>query len=147
MRGLRRRLGQDDDGDDSGLFYTPGGPGVIQAGGPTYEPGTGPSTPPDILPTGIPGGAGATSLPSSILQNIATGGLNLNPATSAATLLAAAQLPGAPATVIQAAQQYRAANPITAAASSPLGGFPAYYWVIGGLALLALVGLAAHKRR
>jgi len=144
-RRLGRRLGQD---DDSGLFYTPGEGGVIQAGGPTYEPGAGPApSPPDISATGIPGSAAAApSLTSQQLQNIATGGLNVTPGTTPATLLQAAQLPGAPASVVQAAAQYRAANPITAGISQSLLGFPLYYWILGGLGLFALAALASKRR-
>lgn len=144
-------LGDDGDGgDDSGLYYTPGGSGVIQAGGPTYEGSNLPAiTIPDLSASGIPLSAGASGeLTSAELSAIATtpvgqGTTSPYATTTAATLLAAAKSTSASPLVKQAAAQYTAANPISAAAASALSsttaGIPTILLLGGGALLLVLV--------
>jgi len=147
-----RGLGQDDGGDDSGLFYTPGAPGVIQAGGPTYEPGGGTIAPPDVSASGIPlapsGGLTPAQLLNLAITPMSTPGMI--PSVAPGTLLSAATLPGAPAVVKAAAAQYSAANPVSAAVapalSSTVGGIPTLLLVGGGALLLVVVMSKKRKK-
>ncbi len=69
------------------------------------------------------------------------------PSVSPQTLLQAAALPGAPAVVQQAAQQYAAANPIsTWLQGQIIKGVPNYL-LAGGLGLLVLIPLMGGRRR
>jgi hypothetical protein len=113
--------------------------------------------PPEIpySPTGVPGSQYGGSMPltqpppilSTIDQSLLSVG-NQAPATPPATLLAAAQLPGAPASVVQAAAQYRAANPIGSIFAGTTGGISNTTLILGGgAALLLLVAVGSQKRK
>ncbi|MGH9501654.1 MAG: hypothetical protein ACRD20_02255 [Terriglobales bacterium] len=126
LRGSRSRLG------DSGYVYATG-PNAGQAATGISVLTDLPPDPSDIF--NFPATAPYLG-PSSIAL----------PSVSPSTLLAAANLPNAPAVVKQAAAQYSAANPVTSWFSgSMLAGIPNYLLAGGGL--LLLLALSGGKRR
>ncbi len=105
-------------------------------------------------PTGLPFD-GSTSImppdtsggltPAQLTKLATTPAGQLTPGVTPATLLAAASLPGAPGVVVQAAAQYKAANPVSSALSGTILGFPMIY--AAGAGALFLVLLSSRKRK
>jgi hypothetical protein len=69
------------------------------------------------------------------------------PSVSPSTLLAAANLPNAPAVVKEAAAQYQSSNPVSAWFSGSTLGIPNYLLAGGGGLLILIPLLKSGKRR
>ena len=163
LRGLRslRRLGCGTCGpkrlgQDSSIYDTQYGGGGAAA----YESSAGGvinATDPQIaidananaaFRSAVASGQGSGLSPAQ-LTNLAITPGNMMPGVAPSTLLAAAALPNAPAAVVQAAAQYKAANPVSASLSGIFSGTTAgipNVLLYGGVGFFAVLLISKKKR-